>query len=333
MLHLPVDPLHPDPTSITRAAEAIARGDLVAFPTETVYGLGADALNPEAVARIFQAKERPADNPLIVHVARVDALDELAAAVPEIARSLAAAFWPGPLTLVLPRRPVVPDITTGGLDTVALRMPDHAVALALIEACGRPLAAPSANRSGRPSPTRAEDVIEDLGERVAVVLDAGPCTVGLESTVLDVSGVVSGGAPVLLRPGGVSREAIEAVVGSVSTMDAPEAEGARRSPGTRYRHYAPRARVVLVSPGEAEAVASEHFERGERVGLLSRTAVDDSRYFVIAAPGPVEAYARAIFAALREFDRRECTVIVAESVAEEGVGAAVMDRLRRAAAS
>ncbi|GMU41360.1 MAG: threonylcarbamoyl-AMP synthase [Chloroflexota bacterium] len=330
MLHLSVDPEAPDPAAIRQAAEAIRRGELVAFPTETVYGLGADALDPAAVARIFEAKGRPADNPLIVHVARAEDLDALVRRVPPEAHLLAAYFWPGPLTLVLPRRPHVPDITTGGLNTVAVRVPAHPVALALIEACGRPLAAPSANRSGRPSPTRAEDVIADLGDRVAVVLDAGPCSVGLESTVLDLSS----NTPVLLRPGGVSREAIEAVVGPVR-LGAGEAEGAR-SPGTRYRHYAPRARLLLAPPGEAEREArrvAASSPPGVRVGVIARAALTgpagdlEARVF----PGSVEAYARGLFAALRDLDAAGCTVVVAESVPDEGIGLAVMDRLRRAA--
>lgn len=331
MLHLRVDPLAPDPDAIREAAEAIRRGELVAFPTETVYGLGSDALDPAAVARIFAAKGRPADNPLIVHIARADDLPALVLRVPPEAHLLAATFWPGPLTLVLPRRAHVPDITTGGLDTVAVRVPEHPVALALIEACGRPLAGPSANRSGRPSPTRAEDVIADLGERVAVVLDAGPCSVGLESTVLDLSS----NQPVLLRPGGVSREAIEAVVGPVR-LAAGGKEGAR-SPGTRYRHYAPRARLLLAPPGEAERearrLAASEKVAGGRVGVIARAALSGASGDLEARilPGPVEAYARGLFAALRDLDAAGCTVIVAESVPDEGIGLAVMDRLRRAA--
>lgn len=329
MLHLRVDAEAPDEGAIGRAAEAIRRGELVAFPTETVYGLGADALEPAAVMRIFAAKGRPADNPLIVHIAHVSELSALVREIPEVAQRLAARFWPGPLTLVLERQPHVPDVTTGGLNTVAVRVPSHPVSLALIRASGRPLAAPSANRSGRPSPTRAEDVIADLEEHVAVLLDAGPCSVGVESTVLDVSS----GTPVLLRPGGLSREAIETVVGPVRVAGTDASEVAR-APGTRYRHYAPRARVVLAPPGEAQRVASTLAGPGARVGVIIRQALmgPGTGLVVKVVPGPPEAYARELFAALRDLDGAGCTVIVAESVAEEGIGLAVMDRLRRAAA-
>jgi len=329
MLNLRVDPESPDATAIRLAAEAILRGELVAVPTETVYGLAANALDPEAVARIFKAKGRPPDNPLIVHIARVSDLDELVVAVPEVARRLTARFWPGPLTLVLPRQDHVPNITTGGLDTVAVRVPAHPVALALIEACGCPLAAPSANRSGRPSPTRARDVIADIGDKLAVVLDAGACAVGLESTVLDVSH----GQPVLLRPGALSREAIEAVAGPVR-LARDDAEGAR-SPGTRYRHYAPRALLLLAPPGEAEreALHAATTAPGSRVGVITRCALVIPKGGLMAKviPGDAEAYAQGLFAALRDLDAAGCTVIVAESVADDGIGLAVMDRLSRAA--
>lgn len=326
MHHLRVDPTSPDDESIRRAAEAVQAGQLVAFPTETVYGLGADALNPDAVRKIFKAKGRPVDNPLIVHIAGRDQLSLLTPQFPPVARALADRFWPGPLTLVLPRQPHVPDETTGGLDTVAVRIPDHPVARALLVASQLAIAAPSANRSGRPSPTRAEHVSEDVGDHVAVLLDAGACPIGLESTVVDVSE----GWPVLLRPGGISHEAIEAVVGEVLTP-AQEATGApHRSPGTRYRHYAPRARVVLAAPGEAAQVGRRWQQSGERVGTISRRPLPFDAVAAVVASS-IEEYASGLFAALRELDAAGCTVIVAEAVEEEGLGRAVMDRLQRAA--
>jgi L-threonylcarbamoyladenylate synthase len=226
------------------AAEALRAGRLVVFPTETVYGLGANALDAQAIARLYAAKGRPADNPLIVHVPDEAAARALAARWPPAAARLAAAFWPGPLTLVVPRGPGIPDATTAGLDSVALRVPAHAMAQRLMRAAGVPVAAPSANRSGRPSPTRVQDARADLGDLVAVYLDGGPTRIGLESTVVDVGQE----RPVLLRLGGISRAELEAVVGRVDVDTA-----SARSPGTRHRHYAPRARVVLAEPDQLEA--------------------------------------------------------------------------------
>lgn len=329
MLHLVVDAVRPDPRAIARAAESIRAGELVAFPTETVYGLGADALRSDAVAGIFQAKGRPPDNPLIVHIADADQLSQLCTEVSETARMLAHRFWPGPLTLVLRRRPDVPDVTTAGLDTVAIRVPDHPVAIALLRACDRPIAAPSANRSGRPSPTRAAHVLEDLGEQVAVILDAGPCPIGLESTVVDVSR----DPPVILRTGAVSIEALRAVAAETRAVEAAETTDLRRSPGTRYRHYAPRARVVLAPAGEAGEMALRLQRAGSRVGLISRQPFQPDQLDLVTPvfASSLEDYAAALFTALRDLDRSGCTVIVAESVEEEGIGRAVMDRLRRAA--
>ena len=259
-----------DTPLIRRAAEVLRRGGLVAFPTETVYGLGADALNPAAVARIFAAKGRPPDNPLIVHVADPQgAGPELVAAWPPAARRLAEAFWPGPLTLVVPAGPGVPAAVTAGLPTVAVRCPDHHVARALIAAAGTPVAAPSANRSGRPSATRAEDVWEDLGEHLDVLLDAGPVPVGVESTVVDV---VSS-PPRLLRPGGIPVEDLEAVLGEAVAAPPPVTAGqAPPSPGMKYRHYAPRAPLILLAgpAGGDEAVAAlrRAVAAGERVVLV-----------------------------------------------------------------
>ncbi len=213
LFHL--DPLHIDPHAIQTAAVALREGQTVAFPTETVYGLGGNALDPQAVKRIFAAKGRPSDNPLIVHIAALDKLDSIVSSVPPIAEQLMRQFWPGPLTMVLPRAASIPDVVTAGLDTVAVRMPDHPVALALIAASGVPVAAPSANRSGRPSPTRAEHVVEDLWGKVDVILDAGPCAVGVESTVLDVTC----DPPMILRPGGVTREMIEDALGVIIAVD------------------------------------------------------------------------------------------------------------------
>lgn len=317
-----------DPAAIARAAQVLQDGGLVAFPTETVYGLGADALASEAVAKIFAAKGRPADNPLIVHVADVDAARTLVRSFPPLAEQAAAAWWPGPLTLVLPRaRARVPDATTAGQDTVAIRVPAHPAALALLRACGRPLAAPSANRSGRPSPTRAEHVLADLGGRVELILDGGPTLHGLESSVLDLSGA----RPLLLRRGAVTLEQLRAVLGEVDTLDGDDAAALARSPGLRHRHYAPRARVELVGEGEGEGAASRALAAGERVALVCRREAVTAA-LLLRLPTELAGFGRELFAGLRALDAAGVDRIVIEAVPELGVGAAIMDRLRRAAA-
>ncbi|MDQ7839911.1 MAG: L-threonylcarbamoyladenylate synthase [bacterium] len=355
---LTVDPGTPDPAAIGEAAAVLSDGGLVAFPTETVYGLGADALNPRAVERIFAAKGRPVDNPIIVHIADSNALGGLVSNVPAAAQTLIARCWPGPLTLVLPAAPVVPSVTRGGLPTVAVRMPAHPVALALIRAAGCPVAAPSANRSGRPSPTTAQHVLADLGGSVELVLDGGPTPVGVESTVLDLTC----DPPVLLRPGGVSLEQLVTIVGQV-TVPAPGAAAAgtaapevqvalERSPGTRYRHYAPRARVVLVEvppekvlpeevgaaqPGaELSAAVRLLWDEGLRVGVMvtAEAASGVPEGAVVRVMGPrtdPAAVAAKLFALLRELDDAGLDAIVVEGIPEQGLGRAVMDRLRRAA--
>jgi L-threonylcarbamoyladenylate synthase len=311
-----------DPAAIARAAGVLRGGGLVAFPTETVYGLGADALSEAAVRKIFAAKGRPADNPLIVHVAGVEQVAGLVRAVPEVAARLMAKFWPGPLTLVFERSAAVPDVTTAGQPTVGVRVPAHPAALALLQACGRPLAAPSANRSGRPSPTTAAHVLEDFNEgEIDVVLDGGSCAVGVESTVVDVTRDV----PMVLRSGGVTVEALRAAVGAVDVLIGHDPEAMARSPGLRHRHYAPRARVVLVAVGAAHD--------GDDVAVISRRARPEGfRGRWRQMPGDLEGFARELFAALREADAPGVATIVVEGVEEEGLGRAILDRLRRAAA-
>ncbi|MDW8110563.1 MAG: L-threonylcarbamoyladenylate synthase [Candidatus Bipolaricaulota bacterium] len=318
-----------DETAIRRAAEVIRGGGLVAFPTETVYGLGADALNERAVRRIFEAKERPSDNPLIVHIAQTQELERLARAIPERAWDVAQRFWPGPLTLVLERAACVPTVTTGGLETVAVRVPAHPVAQQLLRESGCPIAAPSANRFGRPSPTRAQHVLEDLNGRIELILDGGPTLVGLESTVLDMTQ----DPPMVLRPGGVTLEELRAVLGEVRTLEPTDREAARRSPGTRYRHYAPQAKLLLAEYGQAEVLVRELLAQGRRVGVLLQRALKlgDGDLVVQQMPTDLESYAQQLFAALRELDAQGVDVIVVESVEERGLGRAIMDRLRRAA--
>jgi L-threonylcarbamoyladenylate synthase len=319
---------------IARAAAVIRAGGLVAFPTETVYGLGADALNEDAVRKIFLAKERPADDPLIVHIASASQLPQLARQIPQRAWDLIERFWPGPLTLVLPKTERVPTVTTGGLDTVAVRMPSHPVAKRLIELSAVPIAAPSANRFGRPSPTIAKHVWEDLHGRIDLILDGGPTPIGVESTVLDLTV----DPPMVLRPGGVTLEELRAVLGDVQMLDAAHTEAAKRSPGTRSRHYAPRAQVLLVEQGAAEAALKEL--SGKRVGVLVYLTRSLSVYgegqgevIIIQMPRSLKAYARRLFAVLRELDEQGVDVIVVEKLQERGLGRAIMDRLRRASSA
>ena len=322
--------LQADEAGIRRAADVIRAHGLVAFPTETVYGLGANALSEPAVLRIFEAKDRPRGNPLIVHLAEAAQLATVAADVSTRARDVAARFWPGPLTLVLPRAAAVPLVTTGGLDTVAVRVPDHPVARALIEAAGVPIAAPSANRSGRPSPTRAGHVRDDLDGRIELILDGGPTPVGVESTVLDMTGE----SPLLLRPGGVPLEALREALGPLRVVAGADHEAAGRSPGLRYRHYAPRAEVVLVDPGAGETAVQPWLAAGRPVALVSQRliALERPRLTVRVMPVDLDAYARDLFALLRELDTAGVEIIVVEAVPERGLGRTIMDRLRRAAA-
>ncbi len=336
-LILKVDPSNPDKSAIKTAAQIIKSGGLVAFPTETVYGLGANALDGAAAKKIYEAKGRPSDNPMIVHIADIKALALIAAEAPPAARKLADVFWPGPLTLVLKKKKVVPKETTGGLDTVAVRMPDHPVALALIREAGVPIAAPSANLSGKPSPTKAAHVIEDFSGKIDCIIDGGSSRIGLESTVLDLTSEI----PTILRPGFVTPEDIKDVLGSVGVH--PGALGAvgeqnAKSPGMKYRHYAPKAKMVLFEGAKDKVLARIAQEaaanKGKRLGVLLFDNVPEipkeNKILVGAgASGGVETQCR-IYDALREFDARGAELILTQGIAPEGFGLAVMNRLRRA---
>lgn len=317
----------PGADAIERAANLLRAGGVVAFPTETVYGLGADARNAAAVRRVYAIKGRPADHPLIVHLAAADWLDDWARAVPDAARALTRAYWPGPLTLVLPRRPGVLDVVTGGQDSVALRMPAHPIALALIEAAGA-LVAPSANRFGHVSPTTAEHVRAELGEAVDLVLDGGPCRVGVESTVLSLLT----DTPTLLRPGAISPEAIEAVLGRPVAR-----QGAGvRAPGTLPAHYAPKTPLELLPSPAVEQRAVVLLDQGLQVAVLGwgeTTRRLPAGVRRLAMPVRAEDYARRLYAALRELDGAGCDVILVEAPPATSEWLAVQDRLTRAAAA
>jgi len=331
---LVVDPRSPDPDVIARAADLLRAGHLVAFPTETVYGLGAHALDAAAVRRIFEAKGRPAYNPLIVHVPDAAGARRIVTDWPEVADRLAEAFWPGPLTLVLPKRPEVPDEVTAGLPSVAVRVPAHPVALALLRAAAIPVAAPSANRFTELSPTRAAHVERALGDRVALVLDGGSTDVGIESTVLDLTGE----RPTLLRPGVLDEARIAAVIGPLARpMSAGFATEARKSPGMIERHYAPRAALVLVDPADAGAVARARAlvataaASGQAAGALQLDRLDVSAAHVVPMPPDPAGYARRLYAALHELDELGCSAVVVEAVPGGPEWEGVRDRLRRAA--
>ena len=327
------------PESIEEAAQLIRDGELVGMPTETVYGLGANALDETAVRKIFVAKGRPADNPLIVHVSCLDEIAPLVRGVPESARRLMEAFWPGPMTLILPKSDAIPSVVSAGLDTVGIRLPSSEAARALIRAAGRPIAAPSANRSGRPSPTTAQHVFEDMDGRIPLILDGGASEVGVESSVIDATGEV----PVILRPGGITPEMVERVLGDVRVDEhvmSPLAEGdVVRSPGMKYKHYAPKAKTVIFD-GEAERVIAAICARydtaeasGERPAILGFDEHDfgtRTRISLGSVKRPQDAAAR-LFGALRELDERGETVALCEAVEATGIGLAVMNRMGRAA--
>jgi L-threonylcarbamoyladenylate synthase len=308
---------------IHQAAEMIRQGGVVAFPTETVYGLGANALNPLAVARIFEIKNRPYFDPLIVHIARLNELSKLVIDIPLPADKLTKRFWPGPLTIVLSKRDEVPDLVTAGLPTVAIRMPRHPLALQLIEEAACPVAAPSANPFGYVSPTTATHVRDQLGSQVDLILDGGPCEVGLESTIISFAEE----RPRLLRPGGLPLEEIESIIGKVEINRIEEERPS--SPGRLPRHYAPRTPIVI----EGWEKNFDSFQN-KKVGLLAFREVDVSLPFehveILSARGDLREAAATLFAAIRRLDALNLDLILAESVPEIGLGRAILDRLRRA---
>ena len=337
---LRLDEEHIDQEAMAEAGRVICAGGLVAFPTETVYGLGGDALNADSSGKIYAAKGRPSDNPLIVHIADMDGLKEVAAKVPEAALRLAERFWPGPLTMIFKKADCVPYATTGGLDTVAVRMPSNKIARELIRTSGRYIAAPSANLSGKPSPTDAKHVIQDLYGRVDIILDGGESDIGLESTIIDLSGEM----PVILRPGYITEEMLGEIITGIDTdkniLDA-NADIAPKAPGMKYRHYAPKGNLVVVEGGQEQVTAyingrlREHKAEGKRTGVI---ATDETaagyRADSVKSAGRRDdecAIAKHLFRILREFDDEEIQMIYAEAFDSTGVGYAIMNRLLKAA--
>ncbi len=333
-----------DLSKLRRAAELLRNGGLVAFPTETVYGLGANALNEEAAKKIYAAKGRPSDNPLIAHIADFKDLDPLVSSVPEAGRKLMEAFWPGPLTLIFPKSAIVPYGTTGGLDTVAVRMPADPVAAALIRLAGVPVAAPSANTSGRPSPTTADHVWQDMNGKIEMIVDGGPVGIGVESTIIDVTGSV----PLILRPGAITREMASKVLGFEIGLDPAitgngpmRADVRPKAPGMKYKHYAPKADLTLVE-GETERVvetinrlAAEKLAEGYRVGIIctdeTKPQYQQGLVRSVGVRAEEETIAHNLYAVLREFDDLEADYLFSESFSRDHLGQAIMNRLQKAA--
>lgn len=336
-----VDTKNPEKSVLTEAAEILKNGGLVAFPTETVYGLGANGLDEKACKRIYEAKGRPSDNPLILTIGDLDGLYKIVGKVTENAKKIIDAFWPGPITLVLPKADCVPETVTGGLDTVAVRYPSNKIARELIKIAGIPVAAPSANSSGKPSPTRASHVEFDLNGKIEMIIDGGAADWGLESTILDVSE----DKPVLLRPGAVTQDMIEEVVGEIDVDPAvyskPDGNIVPKAPGMKYKHYSPSAKVILVS-GSMENVISTINEKistdeknGLRVGVMATTQTKD-RYIggevlVVGDRTKPETIGANLFKILRKFDFIGVDIVYSEVFDEDGEGAAIMNRLNKAA--
>ncbi len=335
-----IDKNNPETEKIQLAAEVIKRGGVVAFPTETVYGLGANALDEKATQKIFIAKGRPQDNPLIVHISDVSDLDSLVKEVPERAKELMERFWPGPLTLIFKKSEIVPDRITGGLSTVAIRMPNHRIALELIKQSGLPIAAPSANTSGRPSPTNSHHVIEDLYGKIDMIIDGGDTGVGVESTVLDISAEI----PTILRPGSITLEDLLEIFPQVDIDPAIENLSEKlkpKSPGQKYRHYSPKAKLTIIQ-GEVDKIseklislASKYEKQGLKVGIMA-TKQTKNKYIKgnvleVGDRDNPETIAANLFRVLREFDKIGVDIILAEGIEEKGIGRAIMNRMKKAA--
>lgn len=330
-----------DPALLEEAAQILRSGGLVGFPTETVYGLGGNALDPDASRKIYAAKGRPSDNPLIVHISCMEELPPLVAEIPETARKLADAYWPGPMTMILNKSAAIPHETSGGLETVAIRMPSDPIANALIRLAGVPVAAPSANTSGRPSPTTAQHVMEDLGGKIEMIIDGGPVQVGVESTIIDLTEE----QPTLLRPGAVTVPMLEKILGPVKldpVLTKPLGPGIHpKAPGMKYRHYAPRAEMILVDGTREQVVseinrrAAEAIRAGKKVGIIASEETRESYpagdVRTVGTRSDEATVAHNLFAVLRQFDDDNVDLIYSEAFPDDGIGLAVMNRMNKAA--
>lgn len=329
-------PESPDQKMIEEAAKLLQRGELVAFPTETVYGLGGNGLSPESLLKIFAAKGRPVDNPLILHIADKEMLNDLVVSISPTAEQLMKAFWPGPLTLIMEKAAQVPLEATGGLQTVAIRMPEHSIALQLIRAAGLPIAAPSANLSGKPSPTVAKDVEEDLDDRIAGLIDGGNTQIGLESTVVDCTGAL----PMILRPGGITREMLEKVVGFVEVDPGLENEGmSPKAPGMKYTHYSPEAQVTILEDKDDLLEALEYAKKSQKKiaffipedFLIQEPLGMNIRLIREGTASDWTPLGMNLYKNLREMDREKVVEIFIQAVPEKGLGVAIMNRMKKAA--
>lgn len=337
-----VDADNPDIDIIDRASNIIKGGGLVAFPTETVYGLGADGLNPKAIKKIYEAKGRPSDNPLILHISSIDELYTLIKGITPLAKELINAFWPGPLTMIFEKSDIVPKCITGGLDTVAIRFPINKIARAIIKKSKTPIAAPSANSSGKPSPTRASHVKFDLDGKIDMIIDGGACEVGLESTVVDVTGDI----PIILRPGAITKEMLQTVVGKVdidaAIISNTDKNLKPKAPGMKYKHYSPKAKIVIVEGNQNNVIkainsfAKQSELEGKKVGIMATVQTKDlynSSYniFNVGDRNNLAVIASNLFKLFRKFDSLNLDIVYTESFTENNLGAAIMNRLKKAA--
>lgn len=324
---LKINSKSPEPEKIHLASKAIICGKLVAFPTETVYGLGANAFDHKAISQIFKVKGRPQDNPLIVHISDISQVEQLAKNFPKDAQKLTKEFWPGPLTIVLKKRKIVPEIVTAGLDSVAIRMPENKIALELIRQSKVPIVAPSANISGKPSPTRASHVIDDIFGKVDYIIDGGNCKIGIESTVIDFTSKV----PTILRPGYITKEDIKKVIGKVE-ISKPKTKDAPKAPGMKYKHYSPKAKVILVNHNknflrEIKIIKQEN--PNKKIGIISYS-FDLKGNNVKFLNSNSKIYAQKLFSYFRSFDKDNTDIIIAQGIKEDKLGNAIMNRLKKA---
>ncbi|MBS3922024.1 MAG: threonylcarbamoyl-AMP synthase [Nitrosarchaeum sp.] len=330
-----INPKNPEISKIRQAAKIIKSGNLVAFPTETVYGLGANALDSKSVKKIFVAKGRPSDNPLIVHISDIADLKMLVEHIPSIAYELIERFWPGPLTLVLKKSKKVPKITTGGINTVAVRMPKNKIAKSLIKEAGVPLAAPSANISGRPSPTVSKHVYDDLNGKISMIIDGGKTKIGIESTVIDLSRKI----PLLLRPGAVTLEQLQGIIGKVAihpTIQERKSKAIHRAPGMKYRHYSPNAKIILIEGAKDKVkektlqLLSQYKKQGKKIGIITANKRYKSDMTVLLGNN-LEKISSKLFKTFREFDSKKIDIILVQGISRKGLGLGIMNRVGKAA--